>query len=29
MKGTDTYMNGDPVLLAVGSNVITLEITPA
>ena len=29
MKGTDTYMNGDPVPLEVGTNVITIEVTPA
>ena len=28
MKGADTYMSGDPVPLAVGPNVITIEITP-
>ena len=29
IKGTDTYMNGDPVPLEVGTNVITIEVTPA
>ena len=28
-KGTDTYMSGDPVPLEVGTNVITIEVTPA
>ena len=28
MKGTDTYMSGDSVPLEVGTNVITIEITP-
>ena len=28
MKGADTYMSGDPVPLEVGTNVITLEVTP-
>ena len=29
MKGADTYTSGDSVPLAVGPNVITIEITPA
>ena len=28
MKGADTYMSGDSVPLEVGSNVLTIEITP-
>ena len=28
MKGADTYMSGDSVPLDVGSNVITIEVTP-